>query len=64
MRSGENLAERVIGISSMAARRCLRSLSNGLCQGTRSFGAVPEAAASASGSQKLINLEYECSAHK
>ncbi|KAE7996181.1 hypothetical protein FH972_000923 [Carpinus fangiana] len=47
----------------MATRRCLRSLSNGLCQGTRSFGAVPEATASASGSQKLINLEYECSAH-
>ncbi|XP_062161085.1 ornithine aminotransferase, mitochondrial [Alnus glutinosa] len=47
----------------MATRRCLQSVSRRLCRGRRSFGAVPEASASASSSQKLINLEYECSAH-
>lgn len=53
----------MVGVASMAGRSCVQSLSRRLCRGTRSLGAVPEASRSDSSSQKLINLEYEYSAH-
>ncbi|XP_054802715.1 ornithine aminotransferase, mitochondrial isoform X2 [Prosopis cineraria] len=46
----------------MAARRQLQCLLRGGCRGSRFFGAVPEGSASSS-SQKLIDKEYEFSAH-
>lgn len=49
----------------MASRRGLQSLlSQRIYKGRRNFGAVPEASSGASSSQKLINFEYEYSAHK
>ncbi|GMY37961.1 ornithine aminotransferase, mitochondrial [Fagus crenata] len=48
----------------MASRRGLQSLlSQRIYKGRRNFGAVPEASSGASSSQKLINFEYEYSAH-
>lgn len=48
----------------MASRRGLQSLlSQRIYRGRRNFGAVPEASSGASSSQKLINFEYEYSAH-
>ncbi|CAL5410148.1 unnamed protein product [Camellia sinensis] len=50
----------------MASKRHLQSLFNRICRESRiikSFGALSEKTMPSS-SQHLINLEYECSAHK
>lgn len=64
-----DLASIELIISSMASRRyLLQCVLNRICKGSsrRNFGALPQGTTTTnpSSSQRLITLEYECSAHK